>query len=102
MSNSAGRAASGIYRWPRTKRNLIFDKLRWPACRKLWLAICPELTDTFEYIYIHMYIYKITYCGLLAVKPGMDMIEQMVGVQCYHNIKMRYTTRSPILLVEVK
>ena len=55
------------------------------------------------YIYIHMYIYKITHCGLLAVKPVVDMIEQMVGVQCYHNNKMGYTTtRRPILLVEVK
>ena len=50
-----------------------------------------------------MYIYEITYCGLLAVKPVMDMIEHMVGVQCYHNNKVGYTTtRSPILLVEVK
>ena len=49
-----------------------------------------------------MFIYKMTYCGLLAVKPVMDMIEKMVGVQCYQNILMRYTTRSPMLLVEVK
>ena len=54
------------------------------------------------YVYIHMYIYKITYSGLLAVKPVMNMMEQMVGVQCCHNIKMRYTTISPILLVEAK
>ena len=54
-------------------------------------------------VYIHMYIYKITYCWLLAVDPVMDMIEQMVGVLCYHDNKMGYTTtRSPILFVEVK
>ena len=46
MSNYAGRAASEIYRWP--------------ASRKLWLAIRPELTNMFNIcIYIYIYGYKI-------------------------------------------
>ena len=50
-----------------------------------------------------MYIDKITYCGLLPVKPVMDMIEQMMGVQSFYVYKMGYTTvRSLILLVDIK
>ena len=36
-----------------------------------------------------MYAYKITYCELLAVKPMIDMTEQMVGEQCFHNNKQQ-------------
>ena len=102
MSNSAGLTASKIYRWSRVQRNLMLSNCAGRPAENFgrpngqsWL-ICSN-------IYIHMYIYKITHCGLLAVKPVVDMIEQMVGVQCYHNNKMGYTTtRRPILLVEVK
>ena len=90
VSNYAGRAASEMYCWP--------------ASRKLWLAIRPELTNMFKfmYIYIYIFVFKITYCGLLAVKPVMNMIEQMVGVQSYYIYKMGFNTaRRQILLVEV-
>ena len=92
VSNYAGRAASEMYCWP--------------ASRKLWLAIRPELTNMFKFMYIYIYIYifvfKITYCGLLAVKPVMNMIEQMVGVQSYYIYKMGFNTaRRQILLVEL-
>ena len=89
MSNYAGRAASEIYCWP--------------ASRKLWLAIRPELT-VFKYVYIYIYIfvYNISYCGLLAVKPVMNIIEQMVGLQSYYFYKMGFNTaRRHIFLVEV-
>ena len=86
VSNYAGRLASEMYCWP--------------ASRKLWLAIRPELTNMFKFMYI--YIYKITYCGLLTVKPVMNMIEQMVGVQSYYIYKMGFNTaRRQIFLFEV-
>ena len=88
VSNYAGPAASEMYSWP--------------ASRKLWLAIRPELTNMFKFMYIYIFVFKITYCGLLAVKPVMNMIEQMVGVQSYYIYKMGFNTaRRIVFLVEV-
>ena len=88
VSNYAGRVASEMYCWP--------------ASRKLWLAIRPELTNMFKFMYIYIFVFRITYCGLLAVKPVMNMIEQMVGVQSYYIYKMGFNTaRRIVFLVEV-
>ena len=54
------------------------------------------------YIYICIIVYEIIYCGLLVVKPVMNMIEQIVGVQSYYIYKMGFnTTRRQIFLVQL-
>ena len=59
--------------------------------------------DYYVDVYTYIYIYKIAFCGLLALKPVMYMIEQMVGVQSYYIDKMGHdTARSPILFVDLK
>ena len=70
VSNSAGRAASQIYRWPRGQPNLMFCQIALAGQQKTLaghMARVDWYVQVYIYIYIHMYIYNITYCGLLAV-----------------------------------